>query len=134
MNRILNLPHHISPLPVIALFFCNDNQAPDAKIKLNPFNTCVICVLVLGITGYFIRRLIRKPESDTTASQRDLIDLLTNKPWLMILGLGFLTMMFNGIKYGVIAYYFTHYVGKATLAGWYFIVLLLISIFAALVA
>src|SRR5690625_7527744 len=52
----------------------------------------------------------------------------------MILGLGFLTMMFNGIKYGVIAYYFTHYVGKATLAGWYFIVLLLISIFAALVA
>ena len=130
----LNLPLIIAPLLAIALFFFSATQSPDAEIQLNPFYTGVICVLVLGITGYFIRRLIRKPESETTASQRDLIDLLTNKPWLMILGLGFLTMMFNGIKYGVIAYYFTHYVGKATLAGWYFIVLLLISIFAALVA
>src|SRR5690606_29013708 len=57
-----------------------------------------------------------------------------NMPWLMILGLGFLTMLFNGIKYGVIAYYFNHYIGDPVLTGRYFIVLLLVSIVAALVA
>ncbi|MDQ2076054.1 MFS transporter [Marinimicrobium sp. ABcell2] len=129
-----NLPLIIVPLLAIAVFFYSATQSPTAEIRLNPYYTGIVCAIVLFITGYFIRKLIRTPESNTTPSQRDLIDLLTNKPWLMILGLGFLTMMFNGIKYGVIAYYFTHYVGQATLAGWYFIVLLLISIFAALVA
>jgi len=130
----INLPLIVAPLLAIGLFFFSATQSPDDVIQLNPYYTGIGCVFVLFVTGYFIRRLTNKPESATTPSQRDLIDLLTNKPWLMILGLGFLTMMFNGIKYGVIAYFFTHYVGQATLAGWYFIVLLLISIVAAFAA
>lgn len=130
----LNLPLIIAPLLAIALFFYSATQSPDAELRLNPFYTGLVCALILFITGYFIKRLIKRPESDTTASQRDLIDLLTNRPWLMILSLGFFTMMFNGIKYGVIAYYFTHYVGEAKLAGLYFLVLLIVSIIAALVA
>ncbi|HAU25818.1 MAG TPA: MFS transporter, partial [Alteromonas australica] len=53
-------------------------------------------------------------------------------PWLILLGLGFLTMMFNGIKYGVIAYYFKYYIGEELLIGYYFISLLVVSIFGAL--
>jgi Na+/melibiose symporter-like transporter len=41
-------------------------------------------------------------------------------------------MMFNGIKYGVIAYYFKYQVGDELLAGKYFIALLLVSILGAL--
>ena len=59
-------------------------------------------------------------------------DLLTNKPWLILLGIGFLTMMFNGIKYGVLAYYFKYQVGDELLAGRYFIALLVVSIAGAL--
>jgi GPH family glycoside/pentoside/hexuronide:cation symporter len=61
-----------------------------------------------------------------------MLDLITNKPWLILLGMGFLTMMFNGIKYGVIAYYFKYYVGDELLAGQYFIGLLVVSIIGAL--
>ena len=129
-----NLPLIIVPLMAISAFFYAVTQEPDARYQLDPTITGIVSLLVLAATGYFVRRLIRMPESATTPSQRDLIDLLTNKPWLMVLGLGFLTMLFNGIKYGVIAYYFTHYVGDAALAGIYFMVLLAVSIVAALTA
>ncbi|WP_347331594.1 MFS transporter [Marinimicrobium locisalis] len=130
----LNLPLIIVPLLAISAFFYSLTQGEDATYQLNSLYTGVICAVVLFLTGYFVRKLVRKPESETTPSQRDLIDLITNMPWLMILGLGFLTMLFNGIKYGIIAYYFKHYVGDASLSGWYFIVLLLVSMVAALVA
>lgn len=129
-----NLPLMIVPLLAISVFFYSLSQGPDATYQLNSVYTGIICAIVLFIAWYFVQRLLNKPENETTPSQRDLIDLLTNKPWLMILGLGFLTMLFNGIKYGVIAYYFTHYIGDARLSGWYFIVLLLVSIVAALTA
>ncbi len=130
----VNLPLIIVPLMAISAFFYSLSQGPDARYTLDPTATGIVCLLVLAGTGYFVRRLIRMPENATTPSQRDLIDLITNKPWLMVLGLGFLTMLFNGIKYGVVAYYFTHYVGDATLAGTYFMVLLGVSIVAALTA
>lgn len=118
-----NLPFIIVPLLSISLFF-----------YYRGIYSGLFCAVVVIITWYAVQRLIKKPESETTASQRDLIDLLTNRPWLMILGLGFLTMLFNGIKYGVIAYYFNHYIGEPTLTGRYFILLLIVSIIAALVA
>jgi Na+/melibiose symporter-like transporter len=61
-----------------------------------------------------------------------MLDLLTNKPWLILLGMGFLTMMFNGIKISVIAYYFKYYVGDELMAGQYFVALLVVSILGAL--
>jgi len=111
------------PLLAISLFFYHRNLISG-----------LICAAVIMVAWYAVQQLIKKPESETTPSQRDLIDLLTNKPWLMILGLGFLTMLFNGIKYGVIAYYFNHYIGEPILTGRYFIILLTISIVAAFVA
>lgn len=129
-----NLPIIVVPLLAIAVFFYSVTQPADDIFQLNPFYTGIICALVIFIVWYFVQRLIKRPESGTTPSQRDLIDLLTNKPWLMILGLGFLTMLFNGIKYTIVAYYFTHYIGEPTLVGRYFIVLLIVSIIAALIA
>jgi glycoside/pentoside/hexuronide:cation symporter, GPH family len=41
-------------------------------------------------------------------------------------------MMFNGVKYGVVAYYFKYFVGDELLVGQYFIALLLVSIVGAL--
>lgn len=130
----VNLPMIIVPLMALSAFFISFAPSDNEYFNLNPFYTGLVCAVVLFITWYFIQRLVKRPESDTTPSQRDLIDLLTNKPWLMILGLGFLTMMFNGIKYGVIAYYFGHYIGEPALVGRYFIVLLIVSIVAAFVA
>jgi Na+/melibiose symporter-like transporter len=86
----------------------------------------------MGSMWILIKRLINNTSEDMSGTQRDMVDLLTNKPWLILLGIGFLTMMFNGIKYGTIAYYFKYQVGDELMIGKYFIALLLVSILGAL--
>lgn len=116
-----HLPLILIPLASITAFFYFRNLL-----------TAAIFVAVMMICAVFVRKLIARPESSNSRSQQDIIDLLTNKPWLILLGMGFLTMMFNGIKYGVIAYYFKYYIGEELLIGYYFISLLVVSIFGAL--
>ena len=80
------------------------------------------------------RWLTEKPTKQRSLASNQLIDLLGNKPWLMVLGLGFLTMLFNGIKMTVTAYYFKDYVQNEALIGAYFTGLLATSMFAAYIA
>jgi GPH family glycoside/pentoside/hexuronide:cation symporter len=115
------LPFILIPLLSITVFFYYRN-----------LSTGLFFVVVIAVTAWFIRKAINNSDANVTGTQRDMLDLITNKPWLILLGLGFLTMMFNGIKYGVIAYYFKYYVGDELLAGQYFIGLLVVSIIGAL--
>ncbi|CAB9495992.1 MFS transporter [Alteromonas macleodii] len=115
------LPLILIPLSAITAFF-----------YFRDMLTGVIFIAVMVFTSIAIKQLTRRPESMNTRSQQDIIDLLSNKPWLILLGMGFLTMMFNGIKYGVIAYYFKYYMGNELLTGYFFIALLVVSIFGAL--
>ncbi|WP_394200914.1 MFS transporter [Shewanella waksmanii] len=120
-DLLKNLPFIILPLLAMTLFFYYRN-----------LYSGLFFVLVFTAMAIVIRRLINTPQSSICGSQQDMIDLLTNKPWLILLGIGFLTMMFNGIKYGVIAYYFKYQVGDELMAGKYFIALLIVSILGAL--
>ncbi len=116
-----NLPFIILPLLAMTLFFYYRN-----------LSTGVFFIAVILLMWWLIKRLINQNTANISSTQQDMVDLLTNKPWLILLGMGFLTMMFNGIKYGVIAYYFKYYVGDELLAGKYFIALLVVSILGAL--
>ncbi|WJG09543.1 MFS transporter [Aliiglaciecola sp. LCG003] len=116
-----NLPFILLPLMAITLFFYFRN-----------LTTAIIFVLVMTAMWYAIQYLLKRPRDKISATQQDMIDLITNKPWLILLGMGFLTMMFNGIKYGVIAYYFKYIVGDELMTGQFFIALLVVSIFGAL--
>lgn len=115
------LPLILFPLGAITAFFYYRNVI-----------TGVIFVAIMLITTFAIRKLIKRPASQNSRVQQDVIDLLSNQPWLILLGMGFLTMMFNGIKYGVIAYYFKYYIGSELLTGYFFIALLVVSILGAL--
>lgn len=115
------LPLILIPLGAITAFFYYRN-----------IETGSVFVVVMIAMTLAIRKLIKRPESQNSRSQQDIIDLLSNKPWLILLGMGFLTMMFNGIKYGVIAYYFKYYMGDELLTGYFFIALLVVSILGAL--
>jgi GPH family glycoside/pentoside/hexuronide:cation symporter len=121
-----NLPFIILPLLAMTLFFYYRN-----------LYSGIFFVIVMGTMWVVIKRLIRNSSDSASdkmsGTQRDMVNLLTNKPWIILLGLGFLTMMFNGIKYGTIAYYFKYHVGDELLAGKYFIALLIVSILGALV-
>jgi len=116
-----NLPFIILPLLATTLFFYYRNVYSGTFF-----------VIVMASMWILIKRLIRNTPDDMSGTQRDMVDLLTNKPWLILLGMGFLTMMFNGIKYGTIAYYFKYQVGDELMVGKYFIALLIVSILGAL--
>ncbi len=116
-----NLPFIILPLLATTLFFYYRDIYSGAFF-----------IIVIGFTWKMIKRLTAQNTANMSGTQQDMVDLLTNKPWLILLGIGFLTMMFNGIKYGVIAYYFKYYVGDELLVGKYFIALLVVSILGAL--
>lgn len=116
-----NLPFIVLPLLATTLFFYYRNLP-----------TAIFFFTVIGLCYFAIKRLLAADNSNVSRSQQDMIDLLNNKPWLILLGMGFLTMMFNGIKYGVVAYYFKYYVGDEILAGQYFVALLVVSILGAL--
>ncbi len=116
-----NLPFIILPLLAMTLFFYYRDLYSGAFF-----------VVVMATMWVLIKRLINNPADYLSGTQRDMVDLLTNKPWLILLGIGFITMLFNGIKYGTIAYYFKYHVGDELIAGQYFIGLLVVSILGAL--
>lgn len=115
------LPFIVLPLAAITLFFYYRNVP-----------TGLFFVIIMVFTYFATKKLVNQPSENLSSSKQDMVDLLTNKPWLILLCIGFLTMMFNGIKYGVIAYYFKYYVGDELIAGQYFVALLIVSVLGAL--
>ncbi|MGJ8681323.1 MFS transporter [Paraglaciecola sp.] len=119
------LPFILLPLIAISLFFYYRN-----------WQTGLLFVIIMSAMVLFVKRLLKQNKESEgkkgSGVQQDMLDLITNKPWLILLGLGFLTMMFNGIKISVVAYYFKYYVGDELMAGKYFAALLLVSILSAL--
>jgi Na+/melibiose symporter-like transporter len=116
-----NLPFIILPLLATTLFF-----------YYRDLYSGIFFVIIMASIWALIKKLLKSSNKNMSGTQRDMVDLLTNKPWLILLGMGFLTMMFNGIKYGTVAYYFKYQVGDELMAGKYFIALLLVSILGAL--
>lgn len=94
----------------------------------------LVFAAVIAVSAFVIRKLINTPVAQRSPTQRDIIDLITNGPWLMVLGLGLFTMFFNGIRYTTVAYYFTYVMGDASLGGKFFFVILVASMFAAVIA
>jgi len=120
-DLVKSLPLIILPLLAISLFF-----------YYRDIYSGLFFLLVMSVMYVLIKRLLAQDMENISGTQRDIVDLLTNKPWLILLGIGFLTMMFNGIKYGVIAYYFKYVIGDELMAGQYFVALLVVSILGAL--
>ncbi len=118
---LVNLPAILLPLAVTTAFFYYRNLWSGLAF-----------VAGISITYIAAKALINKPEEKLSHTQRDLKDLITNKPWVILLAIGFLFMMFNGIRYGVVAYYFKYYSGDALLTEKFFIALLIVSMVAAL--
>lgn len=116
-----NLPGIIILLLSITLFFYYRNLWSGG-----------LFVVVAIATWFTIGKLKKLPLESLSHSQRDFVDLLSNKPWLILLGAGFLFMMFNGIRYTVIPYYFKHYMHNELLAGKFFLAILVVSFAAAL--
>jgi Na+/melibiose symporter-like transporter len=92
----------------------------------------VLLIIFLVITYASTRERVKVSKEAQGNVKDDLKDLLTNKPWLLLLFVGFVFCIYNGIKQGVTVMYFKRYLNAEALSAIYFVVLLVVSGIAAL--
>ena len=87
----------------------------------------------LLITYFSTKERVKPPKEQSTSIWTDLSDLIRNRPWLILLLIGFLFVIYNSVKQGITVIYFKRYIGNEALAASYMVVLLVVSMVAALV-
>lgn len=91
-----------------------------------------LLVIFLLITFYSTKERVVSKKENQGEILDDVKDLLTNVPWLILLSIGFIFCIYNGIKQGVTVMYFKRYLNNESLSAIYMVSLLVISGIAAL--
>lgn len=94
----------------------------------------VFLALFMLITFYSTKERVEPPKNQQPNIRQDLIDLMKNRPWIILLMIGLLFNVYNSIKQGIVVIYFTHYLHNQLLAGSYLVGLMLASIAGAMIA
>ena len=88
----------------------------------------VFLALLMFITFYTTKERVQPPKAQKNNLKQDFKDLISNKPWLVLLIIGLLFNIYNSIKQGVVIIYFTHYLNNQLLAATFLIGLMLASV------
>lgn len=84
------------------------------------------------ITFFSTKERVQPPKNQKTNLQKDLKDLIRNRPWIVLLVIGLLFNVYNSIKQGIVVIYFTHYLHNQFLAASFMVGLMLASIVGAM--
>jgi GPH family glycoside/pentoside/hexuronide:cation symporter len=93
----------------------------------------VFLSLFLVVTFAATKERVQPPRDQKTNLGKDLKDLIRNRPWIILLGIGMLFNVYNSIKQGIVVIYFTHYLHNQLLAASYLVALALASIAGAMI-
>jgi len=96
------------------------------------FVMSVILSLLMLITFLTTKERIYPPKDQKSNLWKDLKDLMSNKPWIVLLIIGLLFSIYNSIKQGIVIIYFTHFLNNQLLSASYLVGLMLVSIAGAL--
>jgi glycoside/pentoside/hexuronide:cation symporter, GPH family len=128
-----NLPVILIPVAGISLFIgilaAKDAFAPYQTEWILGAGVAVVASFVLAV--YLRKRIISRPIDSLSSTQKDLADLLTNKPWLILLGVGIMFGLFTVVRPSAASYYFKYYLEKPDLISLYFAITLVASLVAA---
>jgi GPH family glycoside/pentoside/hexuronide:cation symporter len=75
----------------------------------------IAAVVFFLITFFNTRERVRPPKAQKTSVSRDLGDLVTNAPWLILVAATITFILFVALRGSVIVHYFKYYVGSQTL-------------------
>jgi GPH family glycoside/pentoside/hexuronide:cation symporter len=75
----------------------------------------IVAVASFLITFFNTRARVRPPRAQRTSVLRDLGDLLTNGPWLVLLATTITFILYVALRSSITAHYFKYYVGSQTL-------------------
>jgi GPH family glycoside/pentoside/hexuronide:cation symporter len=73
-----------------------------------------------------------KPPKEPSTIRRDIIDLVKNRPWIILCCMGLVTLIYVSIKNGAMLYYFKYYVGNEEAAAPFMVAGTVFSIIGAL--
>lgn len=93
----------------------------------------VFMALFMLITFYTTKERIQPPKAQKNNLKQDFKDLISNKPWLVLLVIGLLFNIYNSIKQGIVIIYFTHYLNNQLLAASFLIGLMIASVAGAMI-
>lgn len=76
-------------------------------------NAMIIYAITAVVFFYFTFRWTKEritpPKEQSLSLKQDLLNLVTNKPWFVLLGAGISTLVFNSLRDGSAIYYFKYY-------------------------
>jgi len=92
----------------------------------------VFLALCMVVTFLMTKERVNPPVDQKKDLAKDLKQLLSNRPWLVLLVIGLLFNIYTSIKMGIIVIYFLHYLNNELLASSFMIALTLVSILGAM--
>jgi GPH family glycoside/pentoside/hexuronide:cation symporter len=88
--------------------FGKDNPAVGWQWAMGILST--LAVILLFITFFTTKERVHPPKDQKTSLRQDLVDLATNRPWLMIGAATVFQLIYIVMRNGAIIYYFTYFV------------------------
>ena len=92
----------------------------------------VFLSLFMLLTFFSTKERVKPPKSQESNLKEDLIQLIKNKPWFVLLIIGLLFNIYNNIKQGMVVIYFSHFLHHQLLASSFMVSLTLASILGAM--
>ena len=92
-----------------------------------------VLALALFVTFISTKERVAPPKTQRANLKNDFKDLITNKPWVILLVIGLIFQIYNSIKQGITVIYFTHYLHNQLLAASYMVALMIASIGGAMI-
>ena len=99
-----------------------------AGYQMTIFVYAILAVIIFGLTFLFTKERIIPKQPAPGSWKQDLLDLVKNYPWWILVGVTILKNSFAGVRGAMMVYYFKYYVHNEALSAMYLLIGSLASI------
>lgn len=113
----------------------SDASTIDAFGYKYTFYILAVLLVIFSLIAFgSTKERIKPPKVQKPDFKAEFKELIKNKPWVIMLIVGFLWVTYNSIRQGAAPYYFKWYFGRETLVGGFFIGVILASMLSSIIA
>ncbi len=105
-----------------------DKDISSAKLEVHVVNEAkgfqgtmivfgIMAVIMFLTTFYTTKERVSPPKEQKTNIKSDFKDLTSNGPWLLLLFVGIISLVYVAIRYGTVMYFFKYYIQDEALVG-----------------
>lgn len=90
------------------------NDAKGWQLSFVVYGIAFVAFFLIAFAG--TKERVKPPKAQTTSIKKDLKELVTNKPWLILLGATLTFILFVGVRGSVTPHYFKYVIGELDIA------------------